>query len=98
GHTVSPLAYSIERYGHAELLRYNNGNIQPHAAPATLTVTYTAGYADTAEGVPADILQVIKCHVGLLYESREVATDRTITPVPFIEDFYKLRSREPGVG
>lgn len=98
GQPVSPSAYSIERYGTAELLRYNNGNTQPHAAPATLTVVYQAGYGAAEENVPADIVQIIKCHVGLLYEQREAATDRTITPVPFIEDFYRLRSREPGVG
>jgi uncharacterized phiE125 gp8 family phage protein len=98
GVAVSDSAYSIERYGTSELLRYNNGNTQPHAAPAELTVTYTAGYGDSPTDIPADIIQVIKCHVGLMYEQREVATDRTITPVPFISDFYKLRSREPGVG
>lgn len=98
GNAVSPSAYSIERYGHAELLRYNNSNIQPHAAPATLIVVYQSGHGATPDSVPAEIVQVIKCHVGLLYEQREAATDRTVTPVPFIQDFYKLRSREPGVG
>jgi uncharacterized phiE125 gp8 family phage protein len=98
GVTVAPSAYSIERYGYAELLRYNNGNIQPHAAPAVLAVVYDAGHGADPADVPADFIQIIKCHVGLLYEQREAATDRTITPVPFIQDFYKLRSREPGVG
>jgi uncharacterized phiE125 gp8 family phage protein len=99
GQPVDASSYSIERYGNAELLRYNNGNIQPHAAPATLTVTYVAGYGETPADVPADIVQVIKCHVGLLYEHREsIITGTIVTKVPFIEDFYRLRSREPGVG
>src|SRR5262249_39552426 len=98
GVTIPAPSYSIERYGNAELLRYQNGNIQPHAPPAELRVVYEAGHGPSAADVPADIVQIIKCYVGLLYEQREAATDRTITPVPFIEDFLKLRCREPGVG
>jgi uncharacterized phiE125 gp8 family phage protein len=95
---VSEGAYGLERHGTIDLLRYNNGNIQPLAAPATLTVVYLAGYGETPDDVPADILQVIKCYVGLMYENREVATDRTFTPVPFLDEFYKLNSREPVIG
>lgn len=98
GQTASPAAYSTEQYGHATLLRYQSGTIQPLAAPAVLTVTYTAGYGDDPSGVPADLLSAVKCHVGLLFENREVAQDRTVTPVPFLEDFYRLRSLEVGVG
>lgn len=98
GSAVSPSAFSLERHGNTELLRYNGGTIQPHAAPSTLAVTYIAGYGESSDEVPADIVHVVKAHVGLLFEWREAATDRTVTPVPFIEDFYKLRSREPGVG
>lgn len=95
---VDPSTYTVESYGTLDLLRFNNGNIQPYPAPATMTVTYTAGYGDDPTDIPADILHVIKCHVGLLYENREVATDRTITPVPLISDFYRMHSREPVVG
>src|SRR5438067_1689403 len=34
GSPVAPSAYSLEQYGTSDLLRYNNGNVQPHAAPA----------------------------------------------------------------
>ena len=98
GQTVSPSAYSTEQYGHSTLLRFNNGTIQPLAAPATLVVTYQAGYGPTATDVPADIVAAVRCHVGLLYENRESAADRTVTPVPFIDSFYKLRSLDGGVG
>ncbi len=87
-------AYGIDRYGNTEVLRYQGGN----TAPAPVTVQYVAGYGPTLDDVPADIVQVIKCYVGLLYEQRETATDRTVTPVPFIEDFLRLHSRECGVG
>jgi uncharacterized phiE125 gp8 family phage protein len=98
GTPVSSSAYSTESYGTVDVLRFNNSYTQPYAAPVELVATYLAGYGTTPDAIPADIVQVIKCHIGLLYEQREAATDRTITPVPFVEDFYKLRSREPGVG
>jgi uncharacterized phiE125 gp8 family phage protein len=98
GVTVDPSAYATEQYGSGVLLRINNGTIQPYAAPTVLTVVYSAGYGDNPADVPADILAAVKCHVGLLYENREVAQDRTVTPVPFLEDFYRLRGLEVGVG
>ncbi|MBV8780148.1 MAG: hypothetical protein JO353_02015 [Phycisphaerae bacterium] len=97
GTTIDPSAYSTEQYGHGVLLRINNGTIQPYAAPATIEVTYDAGYGE-ADDVPADIIAAIKAHVALLYENREVAGDRTIKPVPFLEDFYRLRALDVGVG
>jgi uncharacterized phiE125 gp8 family phage protein len=98
GSPVDVSAYSIEQKGTTTLLRYNNGTIQPMAAPATLVVIYAAGYGDAPTDVPADILAAIKCYVGLLYENREVAQDRTITPVPFLDDFFRLRALEVGIG
>lgn len=98
GSPVSSSVYSLERYGTLDVLRYQMGKVMPHPAPATLSVVYIAGYGATAADVPPEIIQVIKCHAGLMYEQREVATDRTITAVPFISEFYKLHSREPGVG
>lgn len=98
GGPVDPSAYSTEQYGNSTILRINNGYIQPYSAPSVLTVVYTTGYGDNPSDVPADILAAIKCHVGLLYENREVAQDRTVSPVPFLEDFYKLRGLDCGVG
>jgi uncharacterized phiE125 gp8 family phage protein len=96
--TINPAAYSTEQYGHSVLLRYQNGTIQPHAAPAALTVTYTTGYGDDPNDVPSDIQSAVLCHIGLLFENREVAQDRTVTPVPFLDEFYRLRSLEVGIG
>jgi len=90
--------YALEGYGRTDVLRYNNGYIQPYAAPATFTVTYKAGYGDTAATIPPDILHAIKAHVALLNENRELANEKTITPVPFLADFYRLKGRGTGVG
>jgi uncharacterized phiE125 gp8 family phage protein len=98
GQPVASGAYTLEGYGTAVLLRYNNGTIQPHAAPAVLTVTYTAGYGSDPADVPADIIAAIRAYVGLLYENREAAHDRTIKPVPFLDDFFRLRGQDVGVG
>lgn len=97
GVAQAPGSYSIESYGNNDLLRFNNSTIQPFAAPQTIVCTYLAGFGGPAD-VPPDITQVIRCHVGLLYEQRELATDRTVTKVPFIADFYRLRGRGTGVG
>lgn len=97
GTVQDPATYSVECFGHSDLLRYNNSTHQPFAAPTTLVCTYLAGYGSSKD-IPADILQTIRCHVGLLYENRELASERTMTPVPFISEFYKLRGRGTGVG
>lgn len=97
GAVQNPGTYSVEGFGHNDLLRYNNSTHQPFAAPITLVCTYVTGYGDASD-VPADILQVIRCHIGMLYENRELVAERTITPVPFISEFYKLRGRGTGVG
>jgi len=89
--------YSLEAYGHSELLRFNSGTVQPFPAPTVMTVEYVAGYCDV-DAIPADIKQIILCHVGLLYENRELATEAKLTPVPFLDGFYKMRSRGAGVG
>lgn len=97
GKVQDPSTYTIESYGNNDLLRFNNSTVQPFAAPTTLICTYKAGFGGPND-VPPDVIQVIRCHVGLMYEQREMATDRTITPVPFIADFYRLRGRGTGVG
>ena len=83
--------YELRGYGSLDLLYYRNMTTQPHAVP--LIAVYSAGHGAAAADVPADILQVIKCHAGLLYENRETAADRAIMAVPFIEEFFRLRAR-----
>jgi uncharacterized phiE125 gp8 family phage protein len=95
---VDPSAYSLEQYGTAPMLRYNNGHRMPYAAPATMTVVYQAGYGDEPSDVPADITQAILCMVGLMFENRETAQDRTVTAVPFLDSFFKARAIDVGVG
>lgn len=97
GQFQRPNDYCIESYGNNDLLCFRGSTIQPFSAPKTIVCTYDAGFGER-EDIPADILQVVRCHVGLLYEQRELATDRTVTPVPFIADFYRLRGRGAGVG
>jgi uncharacterized phiE125 gp8 family phage protein len=97
GVAVDPSRYSIETRGTTDMLRYDRGTKQPHPTPQTLTVVYRAGYGPTAEDVPADIRHAILCHIGLMYECREVAAEGNVTPVPFLEDFYRLRGREGGI-
>ena len=66
---------------------------------ATLTAVYQAGFGDAVSNVPADILQAVRAHVGLMYERREAAGDRTLTDVPHsLAAFYARKSRQVGVG
>jgi uncharacterized phiE125 gp8 family phage protein len=95
---VDPSAFQLEKYGTQSVLRLNNGHRMPYAAPATLTVVYQAGYGDSPSDVPADIIQAIQCMIGLMFENRETAQDRTVTPVPFLEAFFKARAIDVGVG
>jgi len=85
--------YEIRGHGNAEELYL------PHGFTAPLTVVYQAGYGADPSDVPSDIRHAIRAHVGLLYERRESAGDRTITTVPHsLEDFYRLKSRNSQVG
>jgi uncharacterized phiE125 gp8 family phage protein len=86
------LTYNRWKVGHSDRLRINGPFVTP------LIVEYTAGYP-TADAIPASIRQGILVHAATLYEQRESVSDRTKTPVPHsLADFYRLKSRHPGVG
>jgi uncharacterized phiE125 gp8 family phage protein len=87
-------SWSIEGYGHADLLV-----IQSNAWIAPLTVTFVAGFGDTADRVPADLRLAIRMHVATLFENRESVSDKAMMTVPHgLADFYRQKSRELGIG
>jgi uncharacterized phiE125 gp8 family phage protein len=85
--------YDVRRRGLTDYLVFNEG----YAAP--LTVVYTAGYA-TAAAVPADVKHAIRTHVATLYGMREHVTQGGAPAhVPnSLADFYRLKSRDGGIG
>jgi uncharacterized phiE125 gp8 family phage protein len=104
--------YTLERYGRYDqiicpswrlpmpyMAIWDNYPVIQQLPRRSLAVVYQAGFGDAATNVPADIMQAIRVHVGLMYEQRQSATDRTITAVPHsLEAFYRLKSRQVPVG
>lgn len=56
--------------------------------PEAVSITFTAGFGDEPEHVPAPIRQAIKMHVAHLYENREATYlgQGGFAPVPFAVD------------
>jgi uncharacterized phiE125 gp8 family phage protein len=61
-----------------------------------VTITYKAGYGDTADDVPGHIKQGILMLIGSLYENREATSPITITKVPYsVKDHLGMNRRIP---
>lgn len=54
-------------------------------------VRFTAGYGENRDAVPESIKQWIKAHVALWVRQPEAASDRALTPVPYLD---RLLDRE----
>jgi hypothetical protein len=84
--------FSLERVGNADMLHVPGGFNYP------LTVVYVAGYG-TADDVPGGIKRGVMMHVGTLFKYRESVGDKATTVIPHgLQDFYRLRSRNTGIG
>lgn len=84
--------YFWERFGRADKIRFQTGFTYP------LTVVYVAGYANAA-AVPADIRLALRQHVATMYANSESISADTLRETPqSLADFYRLNSREVGIG
>jgi hypothetical protein len=81
--------YTLGRIGNSDRICFNATPTFP------VTVVYQAGFS----AVPPAIKQAIMAHVHTLYENRGSTSEKMQTVVPHsLEAFYKLRSRNTGVG
>ena len=114
GNVIDPSKYGLEGYGNSDYLRFGNQgldwagwsfgilgdwlDIAGWGYKTPLTVVYVAGYPDAAS-VPADFKGAIRAHVGTLYKMRESVTTGAVVSVPHsLDDFYRLKSRNTGIG
>lgn len=81
--------YDLETVGNTDELIINESFSFP------VVITYTAG----EEAVSAMMKQSILCHIGTLYAQRESVSDRASVNIPHqLADFYRMRSRNVGMG
>lgn len=94
GHDITD--YDLQGFGRADYIKINS-----MSGGYPVTVEYEAGYGDDAADVPADIRSALRAHVGTLYKYRESLADGTKPPISVphqLEEFYRLKSRETGIG
>jgi len=85
--------WQLQRHGLADFCLVKGVFVAP------LTITYVAGYGNTAAAVPSDLCMAIRMHVASLYRFREPVSDKALSTVPrSLEAFYALRRRTPPVG
>jgi hypothetical protein len=79
--------WTLQGHGTADLLVLPNGFHGP------LTVVYQAGFADTADTLPAKFRNAIRNHVGTLYENRESVSDKPMSAIPHSLELFWERNR-----
>jgi uncharacterized phiE125 gp8 family phage protein len=75
GNTLDPSHYELRTVGNEDYAYVKNGGQWPY------TVTYTAGFGDTAEAVPADLRDAMTAHLAHWFRNREAYSDQTQAPV-----------------
>jgi len=70
-----------------------------------VVITYSAGHTDfaitgdaTTPAIPPSISLVVLNYAAMLYENREAASEKVITPLPHVEAFLRARRFGTGVG